>query len=78
MNERRKDKMPGRPFDESLQIRTWIESALEAGALSPVQVSEWIEKHAGKDEEPPTLATIGRILREMGYQPTRTKWEKIN
>jgi hypothetical protein len=68
--------MPGRKFEESQQIRTWIESALADGADSPTNVLEWIEQRKSKGEDAPALATIGRIMRDMGYIPVDGRWIK--
>lgn len=68
--------MPGRSFDEMLKIRKWIEAALSSGEDSPTRVLEWIEQRKSKDINSPSLATIGRIMRSMGYRPTDARWEK--
>lgn len=68
--------MPGRTFDDQLRIRTWIEAALGDGKDSPTRVLEWIEQQKSKDVESPSLATIGRIMRDLGYRPTDTRWAK--
>jgi hypothetical protein len=68
--------MTGRPFGEMQKIRKWIEAALSSGEDSPTSVLEWIEQKKNKDTESPSLATIGRIMRDMGYAPTGIKWEK--
>jgi hypothetical protein len=68
--------MPGRTYEESKQIRTWIESALADKADSPTDVLDWIELHKSKDEDAPALATIGRIMREMDYIPVDGRWIK--
>jgi hypothetical protein len=67
--------MPGRPFEEQLQFRKWIEAALADGEDSPSRVLEWIEQRKSKGTDSPSLATIGRIMRDMGYRPTDTRWE---
>ncbi len=69
--------MPGRKFEESQQIRIWIESALENGAESPTQVLDWIEQRKSKGDDSPALATIGRIMRDMGYIPVDRRWQKV-
>jgi hypothetical protein len=69
--------MPGRTFEEQLKIRTWIEAALAKGEDSPSRVLEWIEQRKSKNIDSPSLATIGRIMRDMGYQPTDVRWEKV-
>jgi hypothetical protein len=71
-----KDTMPRGTFERSVQIRTWIEAALADEAESPSQVLEWIEQRKGKGVEAPSLATIGRIMREMGYIPIDRVWQK--
>ena len=69
--------MPGRKFEESLKIREWIEAALGSGAKSPSQVLEWIEQNKSKETYAPSLATIGRIMKEdLGYVPIDKRWEK--
>lgn len=68
--------MPSRTIDESIQIRKWIEAALDAGAASPTQVLEWIEQQKNKDMESPSLPTISRIMKEKGYKPIGARWEK--
>jgi hypothetical protein len=68
--------MPGRNFKEMQKIRTWIEAALSSGEDSPTRVLEWIEQKKNRDTESPSLATIGRIMRDMGYRPTGIRWEK--
>lgn len=68
--------MPGRTFEDQLKVRTWIEAALADGIDSPSRVLDWIEQRKGKGVKSPSLATIGRIMREMGYRPTDTRWEK--
>jgi hypothetical protein len=67
--------MPGRTFDEMQKYREMIEAALNSGEDSPTRVLEWIEQRKSKGVEPPSLATIGRIMRDMGYQPTGIRWE---
>jgi hypothetical protein len=71
------DDMPGRTFEEQTQYRKWIEAALDDGEDSPTRVLEWIEQRKSKGTESPSLATIGRIMREMGYKPTDVRWEKV-
>lgn len=68
--------MPGRSFEQSQKIREWIDRALVSGAESPTQVLDWIEQHKDKGEDAPALATIGRIMREMGYIPVDRRWQK--
>jgi hypothetical protein len=68
--------MPGRTFKDMQKIRKWIETALAEGEDSPTRVLEWIEQRKGKGIQSPALATIGRIMRDMGYKPTGIKWEK--
>jgi hypothetical protein len=68
--------MPGRSFVDMQKIRTWITAALSSGEDSPTRVLEWIEQRRDKEVESPSLATIGRIMRDMGYEPTGIKWEK--
>jgi hypothetical protein len=68
--------MPGRTFKEMEKIRVWIEAALADKCDSPSQVLDWIEQRKSKDTKPPTLPTIGRIMREMGYEPVDARWEK--
>jgi hypothetical protein len=58
------------------KIRRWIEAALDNGEDSPTRVLEWIEQKKGKGISSPSLATVGRIMRDMGYKPTGVKWEK--
>jgi hypothetical protein len=68
--------MPGRTFEDMQKIRKWIEAALSEKCDSPSQVLEWIEQRSNKTIEPPTLPTIGRIMREMGYEPVDARWAK--
>ena len=68
--------MPGRTFEDMQKIRKWIEAALGEGEDRPIRVLEWIEQRKSKDIQSPSLATIGRIMRDMGYEPTGIKWEK--
>jgi hypothetical protein len=68
--------MPGRPIEESIKIRSWIEAALQSGEDNPTSVLEWIEQRKNKDIPSPSLATVGRIMRDMGYEPTGIKWAK--
>jgi hypothetical protein len=68
--------MPGRSFEEMQQIRKWIEAALENGEDSPTSVLEWIEQRKSRTTKSPSLATVGRIMRDMGYEPTGVKWEQ--
>jgi hypothetical protein len=68
--------MPGRSYEDMQKYRKWIEAALLSGEDSPTSVLEWIEQKKNKDTESPSLATIGRIMREMGYEPTGIKWEQ--
>jgi cyclopropane fatty-acyl-phospholipid synthase-like methyltransferase len=68
--------MPGRTFDEQLNFRKWIEAALADGKDSPSRVLDWIEQHKSKGTESPSLATVGRIMRDMGYEPTDVRWEQ--
>ena len=69
--------MPGRTFAEQLKVRNWIEAALADGEDSPTRVLEWIEQRKSKSEKSPSLATVGRIMKDMGYRPTDTRWEKV-
>jgi hypothetical protein len=68
--------MPGRSFEEMQKYRKWIEAALSEGEDSPTRVLEWIEQRKNKSVKSPSLATVGRIMRDMGYRPTDTRWEK--
>ena len=68
--------MPGRSFEEMQKYRKWIDAALLSGEDSPTRVLEWVEQKKNKDIPSPSLATIGRIMRDMGYEPTGIKWEK--
>jgi hypothetical protein len=69
--------MPGRNFEYSVQIRAWIEAALADGAKSPSQVLEWIEQRKTKGTDTPSLATIGRVMKEeLGYKPIDRQWVK--
>jgi hypothetical protein len=67
--------MTGRTFEQMQKIREWIEAALRSGEDSPTGVLEWIEQRKNKDTKSPSLATVGRIMRDMGYKPTGIKWE---
>lgn len=66
--------MPSRPFVESKAIREGIAEALDHGADSPRAVLEYIEQVS--DIKPPSIATIGNIMKEMGYGPLGVKWVK--
>jgi hypothetical protein len=69
--------MSGRPFEESQKIRELIKAALEDGATGPARVVNWIEQRANEDFDVPSIATVGRIMREeLGYSPTGSRWEK--
>jgi hypothetical protein len=68
--------MPGRTFEDQSKIRNWIASALMDGEDSPTRVLEWIEQRKLKGFESPSIATISRIMREMGYEPIDARWEK--
>jgi hypothetical protein len=62
-------------FERSKEIREWIDEALAFGEDSPTAVQGWIEVHKSRSEAP-SLATIGRIMREIGYIPVDGKWIK--
>jgi hypothetical protein len=64
--------MPSRTLKESLAIREGIAEALDKGHDSPRGVLEYIEQHS--TIKPPSIATIGNIMREMGYSPIGVKW----
>jgi hypothetical protein len=66
--------MPSRPLKESIAIREWIKTALDSGSDSPRAVLEYIEQHSNID--PPSIATIGNIMKEMGYRPLGVRWVK--
>ena len=66
--------MPSRPFKESQAIREGIAEALDHGADSPRSVLEYIEQVS--DMKPPTVSTIGNIMKDMGYKPVGVKWVK--
>lgn len=68
--------MPGRKFEEMQDYREMIETALESGEDSPTRVLEWIEQRKKKKINSPSIATIARIMRDMGYEPTDKRWEK--
>jgi hypothetical protein len=67
--------MPGRSYEDMQKYRKWIEAALNSGEDSPTRVLEWIEQRRNKEIPSPSLATIGRIMRDMGYRPTDARWE---
>jgi hypothetical protein len=66
--------MPSRPLEESNAIREGIREALEKGCDSPRSVLEYIEQNSTM--RPPSIATIGNVLKEMGYAPLGVKWVK--
>lgn len=66
--------MPNRRFEESQAIREGISEALANGCDSPRTVLEYIEQTS--EIKPPSIATIGNILKEMGYSPLGVKWVK--
>jgi hypothetical protein len=66
--------MPSRPFEESKAIREGIAEALDNGCDSPREVLEYIEQNSMI--RPPSIATIGNIMKEMGYAPLGVKWVK--
>lgn len=68
--------MPGRKFEEMQEYRGMIETALGSGEDSPTRVLEWIEQRKKKNVSSPSIATIARIMRDMGYEPTDKRWEK--
>jgi hypothetical protein len=68
--------MPSRTIEESIAIRKWIEAALRGGAESPRAVKEFIEQNASDLTPPPSIPTIGNIMKDMGYKPTSIKWKK--
>ena len=56
-------------------MRKWIQDALRDGANSPRRVLEWIAQNS--DQEPPSLPTIAKVMREEGYKPIGYVWEKV-
>lgn len=66
--------MPSRPLEELNAIREGISEAIKKGCESPREVYEYIESVSTL--KPPTITTIGKIMREMGYEPAGAKWEK--
>jgi hypothetical protein len=69
-------EMAGRSFEEMKQIRKWIEAAIGEGEDSPSRVLEWMEQRKSKGVASPSIATIARIMRSMGYEPIDARWEK--
>ena len=67
--------MPSRTIEESIAIREWITKALAAGKDSPRTIKEYIEQYSELDR-PPSVATIGNILKEQGYVPLGVRWQK--
>lgn len=67
--------MPSRTIEESIAIREWIGKALDAGEDSPRRVKEYIEQNSDLTP-PPSIATIGNIMKELGYSPLGVKWVK--
>jgi hypothetical protein len=64
--------MPSRPLEESNAIREGIREALDKGYDSPRTILEYIEQTS--TIKPPSIATIGNVLKEMGYAPLGVKW----
>jgi hypothetical protein len=67
--------MPSRPLEESNEIRKWIGAALDGGMESPRAVLEYIEQNS-RLNPPPSISTIGNIMKEMGYRPLGVRWVK--
>lgn len=68
--------MPARTIEQSIQFRKWVDAALIDGADSPTKILEWIEQRKTKEFPAPSLPTISSILKDKGYKPTGSKWEK--
>lgn len=66
--------MQTRRYVQGETLRKWIRAALKAGADNPKKVLEWIAQNG--EIEPPSLPTIGNVMREEGYEPVGFKWEK--
>ena len=65
--------MPGITFQEQLAIRNAITEYIEKfGMTSLGKVVDYIERKTGIETTP---STVGRIVREMGYE-VEIKWEK--
>lgn len=67
--------MPSRTIEESIEIRKWVEAALEGGARTPRAVLEFIEQNSSLTP-PPSIPTIGGIMKDMGYSPSGKDWKK--
>lgn len=65
--------MAGRTIETSIEIRREIQRAVDAGCGNPAKVMQFIEKR--KQIECPTLMTVIKIMRQMGFVPVR-KWVK--
>jgi hypothetical protein len=66
--------MPARTAEEGKLLRQWIQTALDKGMDSPRAVLEYLEQNA--DIDPPTISTVGNIMKEFGYAPLGVKWVK--
>lgn len=66
--------MPARTREEGEELRKIIQEALDAGKDSPRSVLEYIEQTS--DITPPTISTVGNIMKEFGYAPLGIKWAK--
>jgi hypothetical protein len=67
--------MPSRPLEVSIKIRQWVEAAIDGGYKNPRAIQEYIAQNADIDP-PPSIPTIGNIMREMGYDPAGKDWIK--
>jgi hypothetical protein len=67
--------MPSRTIEESIAIRKWIEAAISAGHRNPRAVQEYIAQNADLTP-PPSIPTIGNIMKDMGYTPAGKDWKR--
>lgn len=65
--------MPGRTIEEILQIRQWVADAIEAGANTPNDIIEWVNR---KHNDAPALATVIKIMRQHGFSYVDGEWIK--
>ena len=67
--------MSGRTFKEQVIIRKYVADYLEKyGITSLRKIANYVEKKTG---ETPAPGTIGRLVREYGYDREPVEWQKI-
>jgi len=67
--------MPSRTIEESIAIRKWVEAAIDGGMRTPRAVLKYIEQNS-KISPPPSIPTIGGIMKDLGYSPSGRDWKK--